>query len=123
MTRARPRGRSGVPGQRIGSVALIGRAPDSKSGGCRFESCLTRSQTRRHTQMALQEQISKVRDVVPRSVTFLQEVWAELKKVHWPSRKETYAATVVVLVVVGIVALFLGVVDFAISQIVQAILR
>ena len=43
----------------VGSVALIGRAPDSKSGGCRFESCLARSQTRRHTQMALQEQISK----------------------------------------------------------------
>ena len=73
--------------------------------------------------MALQEQIGKVRDVVPRTVTFLQEVWAELKKVHWPSRKETYAATAVVIVVVGIVALFLGTVDFALSQIIQVILR
>ena len=26
----------------LGSVALTGRAPDSKSGGCRFESCLAR---------------------------------------------------------------------------------
>lgn len=73
--------------------------------------------------MALQEQISKARDVVPRSVTFLQEVWTELKKVYWPSRKETYAATVVVLVVVAIVALFLGMVDFVLSQMIQAILR
>jgi preprotein translocase subunit SecE len=73
--------------------------------------------------MALQEQISKARDIVPRSVTFLQEVWAELKKVHWPSRKETYAATAVVLVVVGIVAVFLGTVDFALSYMIQAILR
>jgi len=73
--------------------------------------------------MAFQEQISKARDIVPRSVNFLQEVWAELKKVHWPARKETYAATVVVLVVVGIVAVFLGTVDFALSQIIQAILR
>ena len=73
--------------------------------------------------MALQEQISKARDIVPRSVTFLQEVWAELKKVHWPSRKETYAATAVVLVVMGIVALFLGTVDFALSQLIQAVLR
>ena len=48
--------------------------------------------------MAVQDQIGKVREAVPRSVTFLQEVWAELKKVHWPTRKETYAATVVVLV-------------------------
>jgi preprotein translocase subunit SecE len=73
--------------------------------------------------MALQEQISKARDIVPRSVTFLQEVWAELKKVHWPSRKETYAATAVVLIVVGIVALFLGAVDLALSTVIQAILR
>jgi len=73
--------------------------------------------------MALQEQISKARDIVPRSVTFLQEVWTEIKKVYWPSRKETYAATAVVLVVVAIVALFLGMVDFALSQMIQAILR
>ena len=74
--------------------------------------------------MAIQEQISKARDIVPRSVTFLQEVWAELKKVHWPTRRETYAATVVVLVVVGIVALYLGLVDFALSQLIhQFILR
>jgi preprotein translocase subunit SecE len=56
-------------------------------------------------------------------VTFLQEVWAELKKVHWPSRKETYAATAVVLVVVIIVAVFLGTVDWALSNVIQAILR
>ncbi len=73
--------------------------------------------------MALQEQISKAREFVPRSVTFLQEVWSEIKKVYWPSRKETYAATAVVLVVVAIVALFLGTVDFALSQMIQAILR
>ena len=57
-----------------------------------------------------------------RSVNFAGEVWAEMKKVHWPARKETYAATVVVLVVTVIVAVFLGVVDFAISHVVQAIL-
>lgn len=73
--------------------------------------------------MALREQISKARDIVPRTVNFLQEVLAELKKVHWPSRKETYAATAVVLVVVGLVAIFLGVVDLALSSIIQAILR
>jgi preprotein translocase subunit SecE len=73
--------------------------------------------------MALQEQLNKARDVVPRSITFLQEVWAELKKVHWPTRTETYAATAVVLAVVAIVGLFLGSVDFVISQAIQMILR
>ena len=73
--------------------------------------------------MALQEQISKARDVVPRSIAFLQEVRTEVKKVYWPSRKETYAATIVVLAVVAIVAIFLGTVDFVLSQMIQAILR
>jgi preprotein translocase subunit SecE len=73
--------------------------------------------------MALQEQVGKFRDAGLRASTFLGEVWAELRKVHWPSRKETYAATVVVLVVTFVVATFLGVVDFAISRFVQTILR
>ena len=73
--------------------------------------------------MAVQTQIGKVRELVPRSVTFLQEVWAELKKVHWPTRKETYAATAVVLVIVGLIALYLGTVDFLLSQVVGRLLR
>ena len=73
--------------------------------------------------MAIQEQLSKARDVVPRTVTFVQEVWSELKKVHWPSRKETYAATAVVLVVIVIVSLYLGIVDLALSRAIQAVLR
>jgi len=72
--------------------------------------------------MALQGQWEKMRDAVPRAGNFLGEVWAELKKVHWPTRKETYAATVVVVVITLIVAIFLGVVDFAISYLVQSIL-
>lgn len=72
--------------------------------------------------MALQEQIEKVRDLGPRSLTFFQEVWAELKKVHWPSRKETYAATGVVLVIVALIAFFLGLVDVLLSYVVQAVL-
>jgi preprotein translocase subunit SecE len=72
--------------------------------------------------MALQEQWGKLREAGPRLVNFLGEVWAEMKKVHWPTGKETYAATVVVLVVTVIVAVFLGVVDFAVSHLVQAIL-
>ncbi len=52
---------------------------------------------------------------VPRSVGFVKEAWQELKRVHWPTRKETQSASVVVVVVVVVVAVFLGVVDFALS--------
>jgi preprotein translocase subunit SecE len=67
--------------------------------------------------------LDSLKQPVTRSREFLEESWAELKKVHWPSRKETYAATAVVLVVVIIVALFLGTVDYALSNVIQAILR
>ena len=73
--------------------------------------------------MAVQTQIGKVREFVPRSVTFLQEVWAEMKKVHWPNRNETYAATGVVLVIVAVIALYLGAVDFLLSQLIHQVLR
>jgi preprotein translocase subunit SecE len=72
--------------------------------------------------MAIQQQWEKLRDAAPRGLTFLSEAWAEMKKVHWPTRKETYAATLIVLVVTVIIATFLGIVDFAISHVVQAIL-
>ncbi len=40
-----------------------------------------------------------------------EEIIAELRKVTWPSREETWYLTVVVLVVAGIAGLFLGAVD------------
>lgn len=40
---------------------------------------------------------------------------SELRKVHWPTRQETIAATVVVLVVVTIVSLWLSLVDGVLS--------
>jgi preprotein translocase subunit SecE len=72
--------------------------------------------------MALQEQLDGLRQAGPRAATFLGEVWAELKKVHWPSRKETYTATIVVLVVTMIVAMYLGLVDFGLSYLVRVLL-
>ncbi|HEY8496274.1 MAG TPA: preprotein translocase subunit SecE [Limnochordales bacterium] len=47
---------------------------------------------------------------------YLREVRAELRKVAWPNRKELVTYTVVVLVTVGIAALFLGVVDIIVSE-------
>ena len=72
--------------------------------------------------MALPDQLSNLKEVGPRAVTFFNEVWLELRKVHWPTRKETYAATVVVLVVTLTVATFLGLVDFGLSYLIRAIL-
>ena len=60
---------------------------------------------------------------VTRSVEFLQECWVELKKVHWPTRKETQAATIVVIIGVTLVAAYLGIVDTVLSWIIQRALN
>ena len=60
---------------------------------------------------------------VGKSIQFLREVKAELKKVTWPSRKQTVGSTVVVLVLVMIVAMFLGVVDMGLSALARVVLQ
>jgi preprotein translocase subunit SecE len=68
------------------------------------------------------DRLAEIRDFVPRSIEFMKESWSEVRKVHWPTRKETYSATVIVVVVVVIVAVFLGLVDFALSHAMRQIL-
>ncbi|MCP4118157.1 MAG: preprotein translocase subunit SecE [Desulfobacteraceae bacterium] len=57
-----------------------------------------------------------------KSVQFLREVRVELKKVTWPNRKQTAGSTVVVIILVFILAAFLGLVDFSLSKLVQVVL-
>jgi len=54
---------------------------------------------------------------------FLQQVKAELQKVTWPTRKETYGSTMVVIVLVLMVAVFLWIVDSALSTMIQTLLN
>ena len=54
---------------------------------------------------------------------FLDEVAVEVKKVTWPSRKEAISGTMVVLVVVFIMAVYLGIVDVILSKLVESLIR
>ena len=60
---------------------------------------------------------------VDRWMQFLREVNVELKKVVWPTRKQTVASTVVVIVLVVIISMFLGVVDMGLSGLVRTVLQ
>ena len=62
-----------------------------------------------------EDRLQRVKDVIPQSRQFLTEVWSELRKVHWPTRQETLAATVVVIVVVVVVSAWLALVDGTLS--------
>jgi len=68
------------------------------------------------------EWIQRARDSLSHLVAFFKEAWQELKKVHWPSRKETYAATLLVVIVVLMIAFFLALVDFGLTRTIQAII-
>ena len=56
-------------------------------------------------------------------MNFLQQVWAELKKVVWPTRAETIKYSIVVIVFSIAVALYLGAADYFLLKIFQAIVN
>ena len=63
--------------------------------------------------------LDSLKQPVARSREFLEECWAELKKVHFPTRRETQAATLVVIIGVIVIALYLGLVDVVLSWIIH----
>ena len=58
-----------------------------------------------------------------RSRLFLSEVRNELKRVTWPSQKEVYATTVVVILTSAFFGIYLFVLDALLLQVYQWILR
>jgi preprotein translocase subunit SecE len=66
--------------------------------------------------------ISNIQTKFRKAIVFFKDSWQELKRVHWPTRKETYAATSVVLVLVLIIALYLALVDLGLTRAVKALL-
>ena len=62
-------------------------------------------------------------NVFQSSIQFLREVKIELKKVTWPSRKQTIGSTVVVIALVLLISLFLGFVDIGLSSLMRAVFQ
>jgi len=56
--------------------------------------------------------MEKIKTVASQATQFLRESRVELRKVTWPTPKEALASTSVVIVVVIIISMFLGIVDF-----------
>lgn len=65
----------------------------------------------------------KEKNILDKSLQFLREVKIELKKVTWPSRKQTVGSTAVVIVLVMIISLFLGLVDMGLSSLIRVVLQ
>lgn len=66
--------------------------------------------------------MDKVKIIAEKIVRFLKEAKIELKKVTWPTPRQTIASTSVVIIVVIIVSIFLGIVDFGLSKAIRLVL-
>jgi preprotein translocase SecE subunit len=66
--------------------------------------------------------VAKLKDYLNQGVTFVKESWTELSKVHFSSPKDTLRATAVVVIVTLLMAVWLGVIDFAATRIVRQFL-
>jgi preprotein translocase subunit SecE len=78
---------------------------------------------KRQSPAAIPEAVKPKDNIFSKSAQFLREVKVELKKVTWPSRKQTVGSTVVVIVLVMLISLFLGVVDLGISSLIRVVLH
>ncbi len=56
-------------------------------------------------------------------IEYLQQTYAELKKVRWPTRPEIVRLTVIVMVISVIVGLYIGGLDYVFVTLTEAILR
>lgn len=59
---------------------------------------------------------------VTRFIHYVEASRAELRKVTWPTLKETRKATIAVLSFVGIMAIILGLIDLGLSSLIKTIL-
>ncbi len=55
-----------------------------------------------------------------RAVTFFKESRVELRKVRWPTREETVRYTIAVIIASGVLAMYLGAIDYLLQFVLNA---
>ena len=93
-----------------------------KSGGANAPAVRSTLAVKKSGSPEKSKAVAKDPNVVQKSMQFLREVKIELKKVTWPTRKQTMGSTVVVVVLVVIISLFLGLVDMGLSSLMRVVL-
>jgi preprotein translocase subunit SecE len=68
------------------------------------------------------ETADEPRGRVDRVRDFVGEVQGEFQKITWPPQPEMVNGTIAVLVIVAVMATFLGIVDFGLSRVMQMVL-
>ena len=68
--------------------------------------------------MAQKEEKQKKPNIFQRTARFWRETVGELRKVTWPTPKEAWELTKIVLLVTVIMAVLLGLMDYGFSQLI-----
>ncbi|MFZ1035686.1 MAG: preprotein translocase subunit SecE [Smithella sp.] len=66
--------------------------------------------------------MEKIKEVIQKITQFIKEAKIELKKVTWPTPKQTMASTAVVIILVFVLSVILGIFDFVLAKAVKLIL-
>ena len=60
--------------------------------------------------------MSKISEITENTTQFAKDIETEAKRITWPSRPEAVKSTLAVIVISGVFAGFLGLVDFLFSM-------
>jgi len=66
--------------------------------------------------------MDSLKSYLDQAVSFVREAYTELAKVHYPTPKETMQATIVVVALSFVMALWLGLVDVGATRLVRALI-
>ncbi|MCJ7538592.1 MAG: preprotein translocase subunit SecE [Desulfobacterales bacterium] len=121
ITKKKKKDAEGVASSQAGNDADVKKTALFSGSGKDIQKPLSLSRTKALSKT--KGEPGKIKRTIDTWVQFLREVKIELKKVVWPSRKQTIGSTVVVLILVMIISLFLGMVDFGLSSIIRVVLQ
>lgn len=83
----------------------------------------TRKKIASQTRKPVSADRGKILGYIDVSIQFLREVKIELKKVTWPSRKQTLGSSTVVIILVLMISLFLFFIDSGLAGIIRLVLH
>ncbi|MFC1578668.1 preprotein translocase subunit SecE [Thermodesulfobacteriota bacterium] len=109
---------AGAPDEKKSGISKV-----ALSAGAAKAPAKKQAPPKRQSAAASQPAAKPKDNIFTKTAQFLREVKVELKKVTWPTRKQTIGSTAVVIALVMLISLFLGVVDFGISGLIRIVLQ
>ena len=116
---------SGAKKKKKQKAKAPGALPGAKDASLKPVAVFSKEKKKKQVTSAISRTAAgkQKRNFIASSIQFLREVKFELKKVTWPTRKQTMGSTAVVLILVTIISFFLGAVDIGLSFLVRLVLQ